>query len=163
MLAVAQVNWRARLLMIFQVLTNATRSPQEPPSSSHNFEQQDPAVPVAFDDEQSFRDWCERELATPSPWQVNLRGQPRPGRAAESGPARTCASKTAHCRPRSPHREFARAVAEFLHLFSRKDRPLSTVDGPSRETTQTGDASDETPPSRTCSLRVIAGQTQSRG
>jgi hypothetical protein len=74
MLAVAQVNWRARLLMIFQVLTNATRSPQEPPSSSHNFEQQDPAVPVAFDDEQSFRDWCERELATPSPWQVNLRG-----------------------------------------------------------------------------------------
>jgi hypothetical protein len=64
---------------------------------------------------------------------------------------------------RSQSSQRPRVVAEFLHLFRERtvNYPQWTV--LSRETTQTGDASDETPTSRTCSLRVIAGQTQSSG
>ena len=41
---------------------------------SHCFEQQGLKVPLAFDDEQRFGDWCAREWATPWPGQINLRG-----------------------------------------------------------------------------------------
>lgn len=45
-----------------------------PGSWSHRFELRGLAVPVGFEDEARFREWCAREWATPWPGQINLAG-----------------------------------------------------------------------------------------